>query len=449
MTLARASLRAFDTQMARTFAPIAIAMLAAGAVAQDPTEAALRAWFAKPTGERGTAPTTAVPVSRDDLAAWTPKLLTAWRDGARALGRETLVAANSEQPGSLQVGTFTMPYVLRSKGDKPANGWALFLCLHGGGGNGDAKGPHAWDVNTREWQAQQTLQQRIYPSPGLYFIPRMADDRQGRWWFDHNQAAFDDVIRQCLLFRDVDPDRVYLLGISEGGYGAIRFAANRPDRFAACNGMAAAEPLDTSPPANMRNVALRIDIGERDTMFDRIGLAQRMGEELGTLRAADPDGYDFVVDVQKGRGHGIDYRPGPQWLTTKVRQPWPQRLVWSVRAFHTTVAQQHHWLALDAVPATLPLHLTATLRDNQLVVTAEHDGLDGKGRVPATDGVLRVRLNDTLVDLARDVSITVNGVARPAVRAQRSLAVLATTLAERDDPRFAFPAEITIELGAR
>lgn len=39
--------------------------------------------------------------------------------------------------------------------------------------------------------------------------------------------------------------------------------------------MAAANPLATSPPETMRNVELRIDIGKRDTMFDRIGPLDR------------------------------------------------------------------------------------------------------------------------------------------------------------------------------
>ena len=47
---------------------------------------------------------------------------------------------------------------------------------------------------------------------------------------------FERVVREAIARFDVDPDRVYLLGISEGGYGAIRFAGNRPDRFAACGG---------------------------------------------------------------------------------------------------------------------------------------------------------------------------------------------------------------------
>jgi predicted esterase len=436
--------------VAAAFAPV---LLTAPLTAQDPQLTTIRTWFATAPDARGPAPGADIALDAAAIMKWLPDLVAACRDGERALGRETLPPVEPDnqkamQPKELKVGEFTFPYVLLVKGKKPATGWPLYLCLHGGGGNAEANGPHGWAVNDREWQAQRTLCQRIYPNPGLYFIPRMADDRQGRWWFDHDQIAFDDVIRQAIQFREVDPDRVYLMGISEGGYGAIRFAGNRPDRFAACGAMAAAEPLDTSPPENMRNVALRIDIGEQDTMFDRIGLARRMGERLAELQASDAGGYDFVVHVQEGRGHGIDYRPCPQWLATKVRNARPDRIVWTVQPFHTRVALQNGWLALDAAPTTMPLHLVATLRSQTLDLVAEvADPKTPGARVPALAGTVRVRVDAALCDLGRPIAIRVNGKERPAQPPRARLATMVQTLAERGDPRLCFPAELVVDLG--
>ncbi|MBK9384413.1 MAG: hypothetical protein IPN34_06280 [Planctomycetes bacterium] len=422
-------------------------------VAQEPPAAVLEAWFAKPPTERGALPNAEMPLSRRDAEALVPQLWAACRAGAAQRAEDTLPALQPDElekalePTVLQIGAHAMPYVLLCKGEKPPGGWPLFLCLHGGGGNAEAKGPHAWEVNSREWQAQKILFQRVYQPAGLYLIPRMADDRQGRWYFDHNQQAFEELITKCLLFREVDANRVYLMGISEGGYGAIRFAGNRPDRFAATGGMAAAEPLGTSPPENMRNLGLRIDIGERDTLFDRIGLARRMGERLAELRAADPQGYDFVVNVQAGRGHGIDYSQTPPWLAARVRNPRPTRVVWTVQPFHTTVELQRYWLALDERPASMPLYLSATLRENQLHVTVEVEANEpGAGRVAAAGGTLRIRLDDRLADLDAPIEITVNGRERSAVQVVRRLEVMARTLTERLDPSYCFAAEIALDL---
>jgi len=42
---------------------------------------------------------------------------------------------------SLELGETSMPFVFLKKGDKPADGWPLFINLHGGGGNPQASGP--------------------------------------------------------------------------------------------------------------------------------------------------------------------------------------------------------------------------------------------------------------------------------------------------------------------
>ncbi len=429
--------------------------------AADPDTETLQAWFATAPDKRKQPEVSDRDLTADECKALLPQLWKACREGAQSLGWEetlpplppTLEEMRKNppkeplRPSTLKIGDFTMPFLMLVKGEKPAGGWPLFIALHGGGGNAQAAGPHAWDVNTREWQAQMSLFERVYEPAGIYFIPRMADDRKGRWYLDHNQTAFEEVIRDSLLFRDVDPNRVSMLGISEGGYGAIRFAGNRPDRFAATNGMAAAEPLDTSPPENMRNVGMRIDIGEKDTMFDRVGLARRMGERLTALKKEDPDGYDFLVNVQADRGHGIDYAEGPKWIAQRVRDPWPKRVVWTVRPFDKTVALQNYWLALPERPAKMPLFLTATAKDNTVTITAESESADKQSRVPSTEGTVLLRLNDQLVDLEKEISITVNGKALPPAKAPRRLAIMARTLAERYDPNFVFPAEIIVPLG--
>ena len=430
---------------------ILAALLGAAALPAQEDLARVRAWFARAGASRGAPPDTAQPLTRDEAATWLPQVVQAWRDGI-AHADEVALATPADGPAAtaeqqLTIGDATMPYVLFTKGTRPANGWPMFLCLHGGGGNADANGPHAWDVNTGEWQAQRTLAARLYPSPGLYFVPRMPDDRQGRWWFTTCQRAFDAVIRTALRRCDVDPDRVYLLGISEGGYGAIRFAGNAPDRFAACNAMAAAEPLATSPPETMRNVALRIDIGERDTMFDRIGLARTMADRLTALHAADPQGYVFELAVQAGRGHGIDYRPGPRWLVDKVRDPRPARVVWTVQPFHDAVPRHCYWVTLPEPPERLPLHVTATLREQRLELLAEQDDPAKPGQRIAARGVrLVVRLDDSHVDLDRPLALRVNGEARTDVVVARRLATMLRTLDDRGDGRFCCPAELSIEL---
>lgn len=435
-----------------------LTIFSATAFSADELAESLGKWMEMPAESRGTPPEIGSDLTKIQAEELGKSLMEEARSAGRKFGWDRELPAlpptleemrknkpkEPLRPAVLKVSDFEFPFMLLVKGEKPKSGWPLFIALHGGGGNDKASGPHAWEVNTREWQAQMMLFERVYEPAGIYFIPRMADDRKGRWYLDHNQAAFDRIIRDCLLFREVDPNRVYMLGISEGGYGAIRFAGNRPDRFAATNGMAAAEPLDTSPPENMRNVGMRIDIGEQDTMFDRVGLARRMGSKLEELKKTDPDGYDFLISVQTGKGHGIDYAPGPAWIAQRTRNPWPTRVVWTVRPFDKSVALQSYWLALPEKPAALPLYLTASIKDNAVSISAEMESPDRKSRIPAKGGAVLVRLNDRLVNLDASVSVTINGKALPPIKTSRRASTMARTLAERWDPNLMFPVEITV-----
>lgn len=429
--------------------------------------ARLRAWFATPEAARGDVPAEVRGTLGSARAVQTAKakVWQAYKSGALALGWDrdlpalpptlaeiqALSADQRPKParGSLSDSGKEMPFYLLAKGGRGTNGWPFFLSMHGGGMAPSPGDPHGSPMNNSEWQAQVRLFEAIYPS-GLYFIPRMADDNDGRWWYHYCQAIYDRAIRRAILFRDVDPNRVYVMGISEGGYAAYRLGAQMADRWAGSCAMAAAEPLATSPPENFRNLPFRCAIGERDTMFDRIGLARRYFARLDELQRADgaADAYVHFFDEQKGRGHGVDYRPGPEWIARFVRQPWPARVVWTVQPLHNVIRRQMYWLALDRLPQKTPLYLAARVDRNVVTVIAEEDGGDSR-RQAATGAALRVYLNDTLANLSRPVKVVVNGQTVFDGKVTRRVSTLARSLNERGDPFFMFPVEIPVELPPR
>ncbi len=435
-------------------------ILLSGAARAAVDVTALDTWFATPPAERREIPAewSALPLDTKEAAVLAvDRVWQSYREGARKLGwdaqlapfpptLEEIVALPADQrpklsPSKLEAAGKTMPYVLLAKGKKPEKGWPLVIALHGGGGTGEKLAhPHAWPVNTREWQAQMALFERVYPGDALYFIPRMADDNDGRWYFDYCQEIYDQVIRRAILFRGVDPDRIYITGISEGGYTAFRLPGNQPGRFAAAAAMAAAEPMENAPPENFRNTPLRCDIGENDTMFDRIGLARRMFEKLGSLRESDPQGYLHHLEVQKGRGHGIDYAGGPAWMVQQVRNPRPKKLAWTVQALHHTVNLRNAWLSLDEAPAALPVSITAEIDGNAVALNAR----DKEGK-PASGLKLRVFLDDRLLDLDRPVTVTLNGRRVHDGKIPRTWAALARSTAASGDPGGVFSAELPLK----
>jgi hypothetical protein len=138
-------------------------------------------------GKRLSVPEEAAPLERNEVQAQKKLLWQAYKDAAMKAGwdKELLGVPTSIEKmikkggrleikgGKLEAGDKTMPYALMAKGEKPANGWPLFISMHGGGKyhGKDKIEAHGWDVNSREWQAQMNLTAGVYKPTGLYFLP--------------------------------------------------------------------------------------------------------------------------------------------------------------------------------------------------------------------------------------------------------------------------------------
>jgi predicted peptidase len=110
----------------------------------------------------------------------------------------------------------------------------VILFLHGAGERGTD------GIRQKETGLGPAL--RKNPVPAIVVYPQLPPDAQ--WLGEHADAAMqalDDAIREF----DGDPQRVYLTGMSLGGYGVWHLALAHPDRFAAlvpvCGGIAPAE----------------------------------------------------------------------------------------------------------------------------------------------------------------------------------------------------------------
>ncbi len=351
--------------------------------------------------------------------------------------------------GRLTLGKeLVMPFALvRKEQNGPAEtGRALFICTHGGGGNGKVDGPHAWPVNTREWRTQVQLAARLYEPEGIYFVPRMVDDRKGRWFHGFNQTAFERVIEHAIANWGVDPNRVYKLGISQGGFGTNKLVAFMPDRFAGANAMAGGVSPDAHPPGNLRNVAFRNDVGEEDTMFERVGNAIKFHKRLDQFHAGDPEGYTHTISVQKGRGHGIDYRPGVAWIAQHTRNPWPDRLHWDNRELGGERRARHYWVELWGEPVDKRTMMTVFAdRETNTITIEAMSGKVGQGN-PLSGGQLCVLLHDELLDLDKPVRVSVNGRVMHDGVVKRDASVQLRTLAGYGDPAMTASAELVFAL---
>lgn len=353
-----------------------------------------------------------------------------------------------------------MPYVAIQKGEKPDGGWPLAIAMHGGGSTGDKlDNPHAWPVNNREWNAQIKVALSKYPSDVTYFIPRMVDDNQGRWWKEFNYEAFSALIRHAILYWDVDPNRVYLMGISEGGYGTETLACRYPEKFAAASGLACGSGTSIHVE-NLRNLPFRTDVGEKDTMFGRKPNAVKKHALLDELREKDTGGYTNHLEVHKGRGHGIDYGPGPKWMVQFERNPHPERVTYTLFQHDKTKNKGAYWLQalndlekkviyldsqIDSEKNSISISAKATIDDEVVQAADGQQPLADSGETTAASGLkLRLWLHESLLDLSKPIEIRINGKKVETITAKPQLDSMCESLMLFGDPNYSYPCKVDV-----
>jgi len=103
---------------------------------------------------------------------------------------------------------------------KEGKEWPTIVFLHGMGERGD-------DIEKiKEHGPPRFLADRT-DFPFIVVSPQCPDDR---WWKTDDLVAFLDDVLSSL---SVDEDRVYLTGLSMGGFATWELAAEHPERFAA------------------------------------------------------------------------------------------------------------------------------------------------------------------------------------------------------------------------
>lgn len=122
--------------------------------------------------------------------------------------------------------------------EDPARKWPLMVFLHGAGERGD-------DLDL---VAKHGPPKQVKEAPDFPFILVSPQCPAGKRWSDTVVLALmDEVIAN---FR-VDPARVYLTGLSMGGYGTWSLGVTHPERFAAiapiCGGGDVVKILLTEP----------------------------------------------------------------------------------------------------------------------------------------------------------------------------------------------------------
>jgi transglutaminase-like putative cysteine protease len=314
------------------------------------------------------------------------------------------------------------PYTVKTVGVRPPNGWALFIAMHGGGG-----APQ--ELNDSQWMKMQRYY-RDHPEAGgyRYLALRAPNNDWNGFYTSYVYPLMANLTRQFLLFGDVDPNKVFLMGYSHGGYGAFAIGPKMADRFAAIHSSAAAL-ADGAKPQTLRNTPFTCMVGEKDTAYGRIHHAREFDQVIRELRGDRTDIYPVTVSIIADHPHsGLPDREKIAEMYPAVRNPVPRELTWPLT---DRVNQDFFWLHV-AEPDRGP-ELDATCRDNHITMQT------------TTNLTGSILLDGRLVDFRKPIWLEANGQTN-RVSLKPELRILCETMQRRGDPDLAFTTQIFLPL---
>ena len=317
-------------------------------------------------------------------------------------------------PSSLEPNA-VMPYYYGTKGEKPEDGWPLYLYIHGSGSK------------AREWDTGYKLCSRFKDAPSLYFIPQIPNEGSYyRWWQRAKQFAWERLLRQSFISGEIDANRVYIFGISEGGYGSQRLASFYADYLAAAGPMAGGEIPFDAPAENCGHIGFSLRTGAEDYMFARDLLTARTHELFDSLQRCYPTEYRHYIELIPWHGHSIDYSPTTPWLSRYTRRTHPTHFVWedypmdgiyrrgfyNIAVHHRDTTQGNERTRYEMTIKNNTIHLTINRITYEIIerefrwnIPIKHT----KHYTPATEAGITLYLSDEMVDFSKKVTLIVNG----------------------------------------
>ena len=338
----------------------------------------------------------------------------------------------------------------------------LFIFMHGSG------------TVTEEITAIKAVASGFDDAPSLYFVPRIPNGYGDyyRWYHQSKQWVWEKVFRQAFLRTYIDTDRIYFMGISEGAYGSQRLASFYADYLGGAGPIAGGEPLTNAPAENLYNTYFNITTGELDTTYGRAELTRYVGSWLDNLQNGNPDIYPHDITIMAGADHGLGagagYRFTSPALLKHTRVTNPKHVRWENYAmdgryrsgfYNLKVIQRSELNPSNELERTY-YEMDIDGNNIDMKVSVVNIGVDKwyslyganlpleihKTYTPATQGRFKIYLGDKLVDLSKEVVLTVNG--RELYRGvlQPNLADMVNSCAEYYDPERVYPASIDVDL---
>ena len=312
--------------------------------------------------------------------------------------------------------------------------YALIVCLHGYGFTGEEY-LERWRTRLGEGYL---LACPTYPS--------------GAWFTRHAEELVLETIREVRRQYHIDPNRIFLTGMSNGGIGAWLIGMHHAPLFAGLAPMASGLDNVLMPfLANLRSTPVYIIHGAKDQVMP-VDLSRSIIRELDVL------GYPHVYREHQ-REHpmaGGHYFPKEElpdlvaWFNSQRREPLPTSLTVVRDGSHF---QPFNWVRLDSTdPIAAFSDDLVDKRDERIKrrVYARIDAsIAGNNRIEVkAEHVQRYSLflNEQLIDFSKPLTVVTNGRLSFEGPVTPSVETLLRQARLRQDPARLFSVHLTIAI---
>ena len=315
-----------------------------------------------------------------------------------------------------------------------AKGYGLVVCLHGAGFTGEAY--------LERWQSRL----------GEDYVLACPTTPMGAWFTRDAEELVLATIRSVQRRYHIDPDRIFLTGMSNGGIGAWVIGMHDAPIFAGIAPMAGGLDGVLMPfLANLRSTPIYIIHGAKDQVMP-VELSRAITKELTRL------GYPFVYrehdrEHPMAGGHYFPREELPQlvaWLNAQRRDPLPTSVTVVREASHF---QSFGWVRIDSTDAIAAFSDDLVSKRDDLIKRREYARLDvsvvSQNRIEVqAERVQRYSLflNEQLIDPSKPLVVLTNGQVSFDGPVTPSLETLLRQARLRQDSRQLFPIHLAIQV---
>ena len=318
-----------------------------------------------------------------------------------------------------------------------AKRYAVVVCLHGFGFTGEEY-LERWRTRLGE---DYLVACPTYPS--------------GAWFTRRAEELVLETIRDVTRRYHIDPDRIFLTGMSNGGIGAWLIGMHHAPLFAGIAPMASGLD-DVLMPflANLRSTPIYIIHGAHDQVMP-VHLSRSIVKELDAL------GYPYLYR-EHDREHPIaggHYFPKEElpdlvaWFNHQRRTPLPARVTLVRDASHF---QPFNWVRLDSTDPIAAFSDDLVGKRDERIKRRIYAKLDasiaGTNRIEVTAEHIQrysLFLNEQMIDVSKPLTVLTNGRVSFEGTVTPSVETLLRQARLRQDPQRLFTIQLSVTVPTR